>query len=45
MSGKVTLGEVTRGDVDIVHLAKLNALLDYQGAAQHAEAEKAKRNR
>jgi hypothetical protein len=38
MSDKVTLGEVSRGDVDLEQLAKLNALLDFQAAMQDAAA-------
>ena len=40
LADKVTLGEVVRGEVSIDHLAKLNALLDYQAAMQDAAAKK-----
>jgi hypothetical protein len=40
MAEKVTLGEVLRGEVDLEHIAKLNALLDFQAAMQDAEAKK-----
>jgi len=34
--------EVTRGEVDIIDLLKLNALLDMRAAAEHRETERAR---
>ena len=45
MADKVTLGEVVRGDVDLEHIMKLNALLDFQAAMQDAETKKASRDK
>jgi len=42
LADKVTLGEVMRGDVDIVALQKLNSMLDYRDAMNHREAERMK---
>lgn len=39
-SGKVTLGEVNRGEVSLDQLLRLNALLDFEQAVQHAIAKK-----
>jgi hypothetical protein len=36
MAGKVTLGEVTRGEATLDHLLRINALLDFEAACQHA---------
>lgn len=36
LAGKVTLGEVKRGDVDLGDLLRLNAMLDFQAAAEEA---------
>lgn len=43
MARRLTLGEVTRGEADLVHIVKLNALLDMEAAQNHAAAEKAKK--
>jgi len=43
MAQMVSLGEVNRGEVDIVQLAKLNSLLDYRAAMQHAQSKKAEK--
>jgi hypothetical protein len=45
MAGKVTLTEVKSGLCDLCDLQKLNALLDYELAQQHAAAEKARQRK
>jgi len=42
LEGLVSIGEVTRGDVDIIDLLKLNALLDMRAAAEWRENERAR---
>jgi len=42
LEGLVSIGEVTRGEVDIIDLLKLNALLDMRAAAEHRETERAR---
>lgn len=39
----MTLGEVTRGEVDLVHIQKLNSLLDMRAAAEKRDVDKASR--
>lgn len=38
LAGKVTLGEVERGEVSLDRLLRLNAWLDYEAAVQDALA-------
>jgi hypothetical protein len=42
LEGLVTISEVKNGDVDIVDLLKLNALMDMRAAAEHREIERAR---
>lgn len=42
MEGLVTLTEVKSGDVDIIDLIKINALLDLKGALERREMERAR---
>ena len=42
LAGKVSLDAVKRGDVDIIDLLKINALLDMQAAAEYREIERAR---
>lgn len=42
MEGLVTLTEVKSGDVDIIDLLKINALLDLKGALERREMERAR---
>ena len=42
LAGHVTLGEVSRGDVTLDQLLKLNGWLDFQQAVEHEHLEKAK---
>lgn len=44
MAKKVSLTEVKTGICDICDLQKMNALLDFEAAQQHAAAEKAHRS-
>ena len=45
LEGLVSIGEVTRGDVDIIDLLKLNALLDMRAAMERREHERAARSK
>jgi hypothetical protein len=40
MEGKVSLGDVKNGVVDIIDLMKINALLDMRAAAEKREYDK-----
>jgi hypothetical protein len=42
LEGLVTISEVKNGDVDIVDLLKLNALMDMRAAAEHREITRAR---
>ena len=42
MEGLVTLTEVKSGEVDIIDLLKINAILDLKGALERREIERAK---
>lgn len=41
MDKLVTIGEVTRGEVDIIDLLKINALIDMRSAMEKRESDKA----
>jgi hypothetical protein len=40
LAGKVTIGECRRGEVSLLDLAKLNAMLDMAQAAEQREADR-----
>jgi hypothetical protein len=42
LEGLVSIQEVKSGDVDIIDLLKLNALMDMRAAAEHREHERAR---
>ena len=42
MEGLITLSEVKSGDVDIVDILKINALLDLKDALERREMERAR---
>jgi hypothetical protein len=42
LEGLVSLGEVKRGEVDIIDILKLNSLLDLKNALERREIERAK---